>query len=65
MRFTIRLFIVFLGFAWLLATGLPTPAMAAEEKEKNRSNPSVVEGQIQLEGQKPCPSEAANAPPTR
>jgi hypothetical protein len=55
---SIRLFVVLLCFPWFLATGLLNPLIAAEEREKTASQP-VVEGQIQLEAQKPCPSEAA------
>ena len=60
MRFrTIRLFVVFLGCLWFLAAGLLYPVIAAEDKDKTESKPAVVEGQIQLEGQPPCPPEAA------
>lgn len=60
MKFTeIGLLIVSLCCSVFLATGLPNPVAAAENKEKTGFTPSVVAGQIQLEGKKECPPEAA------
>jgi hypothetical protein len=55
----VRLFVVFLCCSWFLATGLPNPVLAAEDKERTTSQPAVVEGQIQFEGGKECPPEEA------
>ena len=54
----IRLFVVFLCCSWFLITGLLNPVIAAKDKEKTASQPAVVEGQIQWEGQKECPPKA-------
>jgi hypothetical protein len=54
-----RLFVVFLCCSWFWATGLLNTVIAAGDKEKTTAQPAVVEGQIQFEGQKPCPPEAA------